>query len=180
MRVFVAVELPERVVEALAAWRPRLDGLRPVAPESLHLTLAFLGERSPAEADAAARVVRRAAVPVGGLSLGAGRWLPSRRPRVLAVEVADPTGALGALQRAVVEGLAAAIGFEAERRAFLPHVTVARVSSGPDHRRVRAVDLEPVAGVGAFAAGALTLMRSMPPRPPHGPARYEPLERVAL
>lgn len=177
MRVFVAVELPDRVVEALAAWQPRLDGLRPVAPESLHLTLAFLGERSVAEVDAAARVVREAAVPVGGLSLGAGRWLPSRRPRVLVVEVGDATGALGALQRAVVEGLTAAIGFEAERRAFLPHVTMARVSRGPAIPQLRDVDLGPLGEVGEFAACAVTLMRSHLAR---GPARYEPLERVAL
>jgi 2'-5' RNA ligase len=53
VRLFVAAELPEPVVSALVGWRPALAALRPVAPEALHLTLAFLGERSAREASAA-------------------------------------------------------------------------------------------------------------------------------
>jgi 2'-5' RNA ligase len=173
VRLFVSAELPAFVIDALVAWRPRADGLRPVPPASLHLTLAFLGERSPADAVAAAQVVRDAAAPVGSLSLGQVRWLPSRRPQVLAVDVVDGSGALGALQRAVVAGLAGAIGFAAEARPYLPHVTVARVRSGG--RRV--ADPGPVAGVGEFGVVAVSLMRS---RLGDGPARYEALERVAL
>ncbi len=128
MRLFISAQLPASVVDALIAWCPQQDNLRAVAPASLHVTLAFLGERCEAQAAAAAGVVRAVAAPVEGLSLGAARWLPPRRPRVLAVEVHDPCGGLAALQRAVVEGLAGAIGFVPERRRFLPHVTVARVS----------------------------------------------------
>jgi 2'-5' RNA ligase len=174
VRLFVSAELPRGVVDALVAWRPRMEGLRAVAPESLHLTLAFLGERSEADAVAAAAVVREVAAPVGSLSLGAGRWLPARRPKVLAVDVVDGSGALGALQRAVVAGLEQAIGFAAEPRPFLPHVTVARVRRGV---RVRAGDLGEVAGAGEFRATALSLMRS---RLGEGPASYQALERVAL
>jgi len=177
MRVFVAAELPDAVVSSLVAWRPRVDGLRAVAPQSLHLTLAFLGERSEAEAAAAAGVVRATAAPVDGLALGAPRWLPARRPRVLAVEVIDRTGALAALQRAVAAGLAQAIGFAGDRRPFLPHVTVARVRG---RARVSAVDLGAVPDVAEFRVEALTLMRSRLNAAPDGAARYEALERVAL
>lgn len=174
MRLFVAAELPEPVVSALVAWRPGLDAVRPVAAASLHLTLAFLGEHGEEETALAAGVVRRVAAPVDELSLGAARWLPPRRPRVLAVEVLDPSGGLRALQAAVVAGLGEAIGFVPERRRFLAHVTVGRVRSGA---RVRSAVPAPVEGAGTFALAALTLMRS------HlggGPARYEALERVAL
>lgn len=177
MRLFVAAELPRPVVRALVAWRPAVDAVRPVAAESLHLTLAFLGERTAEEATAAAAVVRAVATPVDGLALGAGRWLPPRRPRVLAVEVADPSGALSALQSAVVRGLGEAIGFRAERHAFLAHVTVGRVRSGA---RVRDVALPGRPDGDPFAIAALTLMRSRLDRSPPAPARYEPVERVAL
>jgi 2'-5' RNA ligase len=90
------------------------------------------------------------------------------------VELVDAAGELAALQRDVVAGLAAEIGFAPERRAFLPHVTVARVRSGA---RVRAGALGAVGGVGTFGVEALALMRS---RLGGGPARYEALERVAL
>jgi 2'-5' RNA ligase len=176
VRLFVAAELPEPVVGALVGWFPALDGVRPVAPESLHLTLAFLGERSGAEASAAAAVVRSVATPVDGLTLGAARWLPRRRPRVLAVEIEDRGGGLAALQAAVVAGLQAAIGFAPERRRFLAHVTVGRVRSrgAPPP----AGDLPAVESGAPFALAALTLMRS---RLGGGrPARYEPVERVAL
>jgi 2'-5' RNA ligase len=177
VRLFVAAELPPSVVGALVAWRPALDGVRPVAAESLHLTLAFLGERTQEEAMAAAGVVRSVAAPVDGLVLGSGRWLPPRRPRVLAVEVGDPSGGLAAVQAAVVRGLGEAIGFRDERRAFFAHVTVARVRSGA---RVPDGALPGLAERDPFALAALTLMRSRLNRSPPAPARYEPVERVAL
>jgi 2'-5' RNA ligase len=205
VRLFVAAELPEPVVSVLAAWRPVLEGVQAVAPQSLHLTLAFLGERSAAEASAAGAVVRAVAAPVDGLMLGAARWLPARRPRVLAVEVADPSGGLAALQAAVVAGLGEAIGFAPERRRFLAHVTVGRVRRGDMGRvgvRARGAPAAPSAGdvpaapgvarpaapsagalpaapgVAPFALTALTLMRSK--LGGGRPARYEPVERVAL
>jgi 2'-5' RNA ligase len=118
-------------------------------------------------------------VPVDGLALGAGRWLPPRRPRVLAVEVADPSGGLAALQAAVARGLGEAIGFVPERRRFLAHVTVGRVRS-------RGVAPASAGGLPApprgapFALAALTLMRSRLNRSPSAPTSYEAVERVAL
>ena len=46
-RLFVALELPREVVARLVAWRAPLvrehDWLRAVRPDSLHVTLCFLG-----------------------------------------------------------------------------------------------------------------------------------------
>ena len=171
MRLFVAAELPEPVAGALARWRPRVDGLRPVAVEALHVTLAFLGERSEDEASAIGGVVREAARPVGSLALDAALWLPPRRPRVLAVRLADGEGALGALQAEVAAGLESVTSWRREKRRFLPHVTVARVRGR--------VDLDPpeLPDAGPFAATAVTLFRSH--LSPKG-ARYEPLARAEL
>lgn len=173
MRLFVAAEVPGEVAARLAAWTPRDPALRAVAVEALHLTLAFLGERSAAEAEAAGRALEGAARPVAALALGPARWLPPRRPRALAVEVIDGSGALKRLRGDVVGALTAAIGFEPERRAFLPHVTVARVRRGA---RVRPLRLAPPGGE-PFAATALTLFRSR--LSPQG-ARYEALVRLRL
>jgi RNA 2',3'-cyclic 3'-phosphodiesterase len=169
VRLFVAAELPAPAVEALVAWRPSRDGLRPVARESLHVTLAFLGSRAEEVVPLVGGVLERVARPVGGLSLVGARWLPPRRPRVLAVELGD---ALDALQADLVAGLAEAIGFVPERRRFLAHVTVARV------RDARSLP-EPaeLPDIGAFAATALTLFRSH--LSPKG-ARYEGVASVSL
>ncbi|MDQ3741816.1 MAG: RNA 2',3'-cyclic phosphodiesterase [Actinomycetota bacterium] len=171
MRLFVALDLPSQPVAALqdfAATAAR-DGLRLLPPESLHVTLAFLGEQPDPDAVAdALRAVAPRAVPLG---VGEPAWLPPRRPRVLAVDLDDPDGACARLAAEVVEALRPF--FTPERRAFRPHVTVARVRKGAR------VDLElpPVPGAPTFAASALTLYRSL--LGPQG-ARYDALARTPL
>lgn len=52
VRLFVALDLPDELREGIAGWgREALadPALRPVVPESLHVTLAFLGHRDEAE-----------------------------------------------------------------------------------------------------------------------------------
>jgi 2'-5' RNA ligase len=171
-RLFVAAELPPDVVEALVRWRPRDDGLRPLAPEALHVTLAFLGWRDEGEIPVIGELLDGLARPVEGLWLGEPRWLPRRRPRVLAVELDDASEALAGLQRDVASALQAAVGWVPERRPFLAHVTVARVRGGP-----RPPELAPPPGLGPFAAPALTLFRSH--LGPQG-SRYEALARAPL
>lgn len=172
MRLFVALELPAAVRSALVAWCPQDAVLRPVAAAALHVTLAFLGERDEVQARRAGATLVPLARALPDLSLGGVLWLPRRRPRVLAVAVRDGDGALGALQGELVAALEAAIGYRSERRAFLAHVTVARVRGS-----VAARTLEPPAGPGRFSAPALSLMRSLPA---DGGVRYEALERVVL
>lgn len=103
MRLFVALDLPEQVRAALAEWGAQAveragDVLRAVPPENLHLTLAFLGAREEAQAEAIGAIVTTSAGNTCNLSLGAPLWLPPRRPGVLTVEVSDATGALAGLQ----------------------------------------------------------------------------------
>jgi len=175
LRLFVALELPAPARSELGAFRDRADPelWRPVRDEALHLTLAFLGQRPASDVDVVGGVLRgvdRAPVP---LALGAGLLLPPRRARVLCAEVEDVSGALGALQAAMSDGLAAAGVYEPEKRPFRAHATVARLRSGA--RAPRSIDdaPEPV----EFAGGPLTLFRS---RLGRGGAAYEARAQVAL
>ena len=184
VRLFVALELPELVRGALVQWRVEQvgeqPGLRFTSPESLHLTLCFLGSVPATAVDAIAGACRSVA-GFARLALGLGEavWLPSaRRPRVLAVDLDDAgsgsAGAsavgLGQLQAA----LAAAGWYEPETRPFRPHVTVARVRSGA---RVHGVELPRPVPV-QFVGSDVALMRSWLGGS-HG-ARYERLAKVAL
>jgi RNA 2',3'-cyclic 3'-phosphodiesterase len=179
VRLFVALELPGGVRDALAAWATQVTGgdeaLRAVAPGALHLTLAFLGVCAPAEvgpiAEAAARGVRGGAWPAA-LGLGEALWLAPRRPHVLTVAVEDPGGALGALRERVVAELAGELGWEPEQRRFRAHVTVARVRRG---RAPRGYDVPAPPRPGAFGAAAVAVMRS---ELGAGGARYERLATV--
>ncbi len=184
-RLFVALELPEAVRAALVAWQERVlperQGLRAVAPESLHVTLCFLGWQPASAAGAIATAVRQAVAGFPAPSLGIGRsaWLPRRRPRVLAVELADAQDVLGELQAALSEHLSAGHWYRAEQRRFRPHVTVARVGrSAP----VASGALPPPGELAdppraAFTGMRVTLYRSR--LRPTG-AEYQALGSVAL
>jgi 2'-5' RNA ligase len=142
-RLFVALELPAAVRSALESWSHehvtlmgRVGRVRLVEPESLHVTLCFLGSRPAAEIDAIAAtcgVVSSLAPPA--LTLGAARWLPPRRPRVLAVTLADAQDRLAAVQAALAGALADGGFYEPETRPFFAHVTVARLQRPGRHQR---------------------------------------------
>jgi 2'-5' RNA ligase len=173
LRLFVALELPAEVRASLAAWTAVAapEAMRRVPAENLHVTLAFLGARPSADADAVARLLGALARPVGELAVDGALWLPPRRPGVLAVGLqAGP--ALGELHADLVAGLGEAIGFEPERRALRPHVTVARARR---EARPRATAIDPPPPALAFAPEALVLYRS---HTGPGGARYEALARA--
>jgi RNA 2',3'-cyclic 3'-phosphodiesterase len=178
VRLFVALELPGAVRQALLGWRgPLLEqhpGLRAVAPESLHVTLCFLGSQGVDEVDGIAAVVARSGRGERiRLRVSEGIWLPRRRPRVLAVSLEDEGGALGRIQESLSGKLAGGGWYEREARPFLPHVTVARVRT---HERVRPGELPPLDAF-EFPGSRVTLFRSLTGR---GGARYESLASIQV
>ena len=177
IRLFVAVDLPEETRQGLAEWAAaraeELPALRLIPAGSLHVTLCFLGWRPAGEAGLVSRIALAVAAPVGEMEASAAIWLPPRGPRVLAVNLDDAEGRLGALQARVSEALAAEASYVPESRPFRPHVTVARVRRG---ERVRPRELPPPPG-GRFTPPALTLYRS---RLSRAGAEYEPLARAEL
>lgn len=176
MRLFVALDLPGDVRAMLAAWADAAApaAVRRVPTQNLHLTLAFLGWREEDDASAVGALLAQVARPLPAQQTAGALWLPPRRPGVLTVAL-RPQDALAALQAGLVAALEGAIGFQPERRAFTPHVTVGRVPRGTriDARR----PLDPPAPELSFQAPALTLYRS---HTGAGGARYEPLQRVGL
>jgi RNA 2',3'-cyclic 3'-phosphodiesterase len=177
-RLFVALELPGEVREALADWRTDalrgISGLRPLAAEDLHVTLCFLGWRAVLDVAPISSACRIAASESAArLVVSDAVWLPARRPRVLAVELEDADGALRRLQSTLSAALALGSWYVPESRPFLAHVTVARVSKGA---RPRARELPAPSSIG-FDGRRVTLYRSR--LSPSG-ARYEPLWSVEL
>ncbi len=176
MRLFIALDLPPDVRTALSLWAGQAapPEVRRVPVDNLHVTLAFLGARSGDESVAAGALLPALARPLGELRTTGALWLPPRRPGVLSVGL-ESDDTLAALHEELVAALGSAIGFQAERRRFRPHVTLGRVARGTrvDTRPA----LDPPAPQLCFQARALTLYRSR--TSPEG-ARYERLTGVDL
>jgi 2'-5' RNA ligase len=128
-RLFVALDLPDDVRAGLVDWQRTAladPALRLVKPESLHITLVFLGyqaekdvrkiSKAAFDVNAEAPAVELVSEPVG---------VPGKRPRLIALDArSDETVAL---QRQVEENLVAEGFYEPEKRAYWPHLTMARV-----------------------------------------------------
>ena len=171
LRLFVAVDLPDDARNALAALEPDPDVWRPVKPEALHVTLAFLGSRPPSDVDLIEPLIVPGPAPP--VALGPVLLLPPRRARVLTVELEDPTGALAALQARISAGLEGAGVYTPEKRPFRAHVTIARLRPRVRPPRASPLEVEPL----EFTGRAVTLYVSR--LHPSG-ARYEPLSTAAL
>lgn len=139
--MFVALPVPLDVAEELAALIPAgLEGLKPVGPELMHITLAFIGWLDESRVAQVTAAVQEGAargrafdVPLGTV----GRFPPTGRPRVIWVGTGaeEPIVALGGVVRDALSE--ASIPFDL--KALRPHITLARVREGVAVQDARAI-----------------------------------------
>ena len=146
IRTFIAIELNDEHRRALSKVQMQLKEeraakyVRWVAPDSIHITLKFLGDVDAAQMPALQRTVANACVGIAPFTLkisGVGAFPNTRRPNVIWV------GAHGEVERATLlakklEDACEVLGFPREDREFSPHLTLGRVKreAGPNDRRL--------------------------------------------
>jgi 2'-5' RNA ligase len=152
MRVFVAVDVDEparrsigeeqrRIARTIGQDESRSHGPKWIAPDLLHLTLAFLGhvpeERVPALTTRLGEPFSMA--PFTITCEGLGVFPPRGAPQVVWLGIADGAQQLTALQRGVAARIADC-GLALEARPFHAHLTIGRWRSArpSDARRVLA------------------------------------------
>ena len=135
-RTFIALELDESLQRYLGETTRRmareLPGFRWVAPEGIHLTLAFLGELNDEQLAEALRATERAAREVSPFEYRLtrpGLFGSPKQPRVIWIGIDEPSGNLQLLHRQLSLELVQR-GFEVDTRPFSPHLTLARIK-GP-------------------------------------------------
>jgi 2'-5' RNA ligase len=174
-RTFLAIELPEPVRASLRRELSHLSRALPAihwtSAESVHLTLAFLGELDDArlaEAAAAAEEAARTQRPLRLEVMGLGTFGKEWAPRVVWVGVGGQTRRLAALQESLATALAAR-GFARDERPFSPHLTLARIKDRLDDatlaRLTGVVRSQRTAPLGAWEARELAVMKSELLRP---------------
>ncbi|SEB95153.1 RNA 2',3'-cyclic phosphodiesterase [Paenibacillus sp. GP183] len=136
-RIFVGIALPDDLQGHLQDWvaeaRTALPFQKWTHPQDVHVTLQFLGDSSPEAALALSADLRQLAQDAAALQLrvaGLGTFGAPAAPNVLWAGLAGDLDVLSALQ-AQVERVSARHGFQAEARAYRPHLTLARRARGP-------------------------------------------------
>lgn len=184
MRLFVAVNLPaaerQRLFEETSALRTGRFPVRWVLPESMHVTLIFLGHVAEEVVAPIREALARAAGRHDRFAMklgGVGAFPNLRRPRVLWVG-GDGGQTMLDVQTALVRELEP-LGFEPERRAWSPHLTLGRAE-----KNARTAAFNGLAAIAAavtygteVAVETVDLMRSHPGR---GGAHYERIGSAAL
>lgn len=134
LRLFLAIQIPEKVKAELRRLQDELnpllpkEGVRWAKPEQFHLTLKFLGNVPASDVDAlteAARTVCAATPPMPLRAEDVGFFPNPVAPRVFWVEIKSTNQLLQAFQ----QQLEAAVGTFAEKqeaKTFAAHVTLAR------------------------------------------------------
>lgn len=182
LRVFCAVELPFEIRAAAAAQAARLRRDFPEAraswarPESLHITLKFVGEIEAARVGDLSRAAGAAAGGAEPFRLTieeSGTFPPRGAARVLWLGVKDAAGQLARLQRRLEQECEAA-GFPGEARAFKPHLTLARIRAPQGAHALSESHRRTPFGPQHFDVTELLVIRSeLGP----GGSRYTPLSR---
>jgi RNA 2',3'-cyclic 3'-phosphodiesterase len=169
LRLFVAIELPGEVREALSRLqhdlqRRGLEKLRWVRPEGIHLTLKFLGatpaQKVPAIEESLAETVE--GERLHELTLGELGTFGGSRPRVLWLDLRGDLDAAFTLQERVEKAMNG-LGYEREARGWSPHLTLARVRPelARDAAKALPAALDGVrAPIGAIPVREVSLMRS--------------------
>lgn len=131
MRLFVAAELPEEIREALAETSALLRGRmrgRYVAPDSFHVTLAFLGEVEQHRVNDACNALERGCADFSAFSVSLGNLgCFGKRSKATLWQGFCDASMLAKLAEAVRAELRTE-GFRFDEKAFVGHITLMRAA----------------------------------------------------
>ena len=176
LRLFCALRLPDDTVDELSLWQAeafgRLDGVRVLGHEQLHVTLAFVGSRPAGELDSIGAALREAARAAEPATLMVKGYRETRSVGMLVLE--DEGGRAASLAVDLHERLERLGVYERERRAWLPHLTVIRFRGHATRPRMTITTLPEL---GSFTpSDAAVYMSTLRP----SGAQYSVLESVGV
>lgn len=135
-RIFVAVDISAEARDAasntIEALRREFQGVVRVGwerAEKLHLTMKFLGDCEERQIKELEKIVAEIAAQISSFTIqiaDTGVFPNARNPRVLWIDVKDSAGNLLKIND-LLEAKCEKLGFEKERRSFVPHLTIGRI-----------------------------------------------------
>ncbi|HJX31764.1 MAG TPA: RNA 2',3'-cyclic phosphodiesterase [Thermodesulfobacteriota bacterium] len=135
IRSFIAVPLNAEIIFHLEKVQKELRTLpadvKWVNPQSIHLTLKFLGNIEEGNVEDIARGIQNGIKGVKSWSAAVrnmGAFPSLKNPRVIWIGIEDQSGQLVRLQNQIEQQMSK-LGFEEEKRKFSAHLTLGRVRS---------------------------------------------------
>lgn len=184
MRAFIALNLPkkerQRIHRAARLLREAELPVRWVDPDNLHVTLKFLGEVRPDRVETVEETLTRVAQGTAPFPLtlsGFGAFPTIRRPRVIWLGV-EASPELRCLKQDL-EWALSDCGFDAETRAFHPHLTLGRADPNDGAGAFRGLD-DVVAGMDFQAAVTMHTVDLMRSHLSRAGARYSIVSNARL
>jgi 2'-5' RNA ligase len=143
MRLFIALDIDDAIRERIAQCLDGVRGFAPdarwVCPESLHVTLKFIGEQPEDAVEQIKRELKSIQAGTTQIRFGGYGFFPTAKaPRVfwLGMESGPQLASLAA----IVDEKMTELGIPKEDRAFSPHLTLARAAGGSGAPRWRKGD----------------------------------------
>ena len=133
MRIFIGIDLDPEVRTRIERFLEGVEGFAPearwVRPESLHITLKFVGEQTPDRVQAITEHLQRVESSAFEVRAGGYGFFPTAKaPRVFWIGIhAGPQ--LAELAKSIDMDVAE-VGIPREDRPYSPHLTLARVGAG--------------------------------------------------
>ncbi len=138
-RTFIGIDIGDGVRGNAVALQEALAktaaGVTWATPESMHVTLLFLGEVDDRDLHPVCKAVKAVAAGEPPFTLhvsGVGAFPTPRRPKVLWAGVTAGADALRRLNAALEEKMLGLGGYRTEERGYTPHLTLGRVRAEAD------------------------------------------------
>jgi len=138
MRIFIALDIDDSIRERIKRFTEGVRGFDPearwVRPDSLHITLKFIGEKPPEGLEQIKNALHTIEMDSMEIAFrGYGFFPTAKWPRVfwVGIEAVPQLASLAAAVDKVMLGL----GIPREEHAFSPHLTLARGTTGSNSPR---------------------------------------------
>jgi 2'-5' RNA ligase len=133
MRLFLALDLPAAIRDRISRFIEGVTGFAPDArwtnPESLHITLKFMGEQPDSALDQIKQSLSEIRAETTEINFRNYGFFPTTKsPRVFWIGV--ESGPQLAALAATIDDKLSSLGIEKETRPYSPHLTLARAAGG--------------------------------------------------
>ncbi|MGP0019518.1 MAG: RNA 2',3'-cyclic phosphodiesterase [Candidatus Sulfotelmatobacter sp.] len=144
MRLFIALDIDDAIRSRIARFLDGVSAFAPdarwVRPESLHVTLKFLGEQPESAVEPIKLALSRIQASASEIHFrGYGFFPTAKSPRVFWIGL-EARPELPALAASIDQKMAS-LGIPKEGRAFSPHLTLARGAGGSGSPRRNKADV---------------------------------------